>query len=49
MELWNMALKQFYAMSSHYNYPTYKPNIWIKCPLLQKGANHLLLQNEVFP
>ena len=28
---------------------TFKPNIWLKCPLLQKGANHLLLQKEVFP
>ena len=29
--------------------PPQKKHIWIKCPLLQKGANHLLLQKEVFP
>ena len=46
---WNMPLKYFFTRSSHYNYPTYKPHIWLKCPLLQKGANHLLLQKEVFP
>ena len=31
------------------NYPTYKPHIWLKCPLLQKDANHFLLQKKGVP
>ena len=45
--LWNISLKEFYARLSQYNYRTYKPHIWIKCPLRQKGSKHVLLQNEV--